>query len=612
MNEYKKKSNPKALLPIAVFLLLYLGNGIYFEYINPSEGVMGFYVVSVVLAFSISLIVAFIQNRSLGFEEKIHVCARGIGDDNIVIMLFIFILAGAFSGIAGAAGGAGSTANLLLSIIPGRFAIPGLFLIACLISMAMGTSVGTISVLAPIAVGVAENGDLSMPLCVGVVVGGAMFGDNLSFISDTTIAATKTQGVEMKDKFRTNIRVAVPAAVITMIILIVYAIVTHGATIGSFDYNIWQALPYFAVLLLSVLGINVFLVLISGCILFTLVGFITGAVTYSSALSSMGNGIAGMFETMIVTILVASIAALIKENGGFEAVLSLIRRKAGSKRGGMFGIAFLTAFMDMATANNTVAIVIAAPIARDISREYGVEPRKVASLLDTCSCITQGIIPYGAQLLVAANLAGIASFNLIPYLFYPFILIIFVIISIVREKGGKVKLFDGIPCLQGKRVTLKRVTPEDEQGLSDLVNSEAVYRYLPTFLYEKKYEDLSYVISHLYDECLQESMILGVYVEGEFAGLAEFYGYRDPIHKVSVGYRLREKYWGKGIATEALSLMVSYLYGQMDIEIITASTMVENRASAAVLKKNGFNLVSPAAEEDWGYDTPTAADKWIR
>ena len=612
MAEYKKKSNPKALFPIAVFLILYLGNGIYFEYINPSEGVMGFYVVSVVLAFSISLIVAFLQNRAIGFNEKIHICAKGIGDDNIVIMLFIFILAGAFSGIAGAAGGAGSTANLLLSIIPGRFAIPGLFLISCLISMAMGTSVGTISVLAPIAVEVSKNGDLSLPLCVGVVVGGAMFGDNLSFISDTTIAATKTQGVEMKDKFRANIRIAAPAAAITLIILIVYALTTGGAAIAETDYNIWQALPYFVVLILSVMGINVFLVLISGCILFTLVGSLTGAVTYSTALSSMGAGISGMFETMIVTILVASIAALIRENGGFEAVLSLIRRKAGSKRGGMFGIAFLTIFMDIATANNTVAIVIAAPIARAISREYGVEPRKVASLLDTCSCIAQGIIPYGAQLLVAANLAGIASFNLIPFLIYPFILIVFVIISIVRDKKERVKLFDQVPCLKGKMVTVKRVTREDEEGLRELVNSEAVYRYLPTFLFEKRYEDLSYVIDHLYDECLEESLIMGIYVDGEFAGLGEFYGYRDDLHKVSIGYRLLERYWGKGIASEALSLMVDYLYGQMDIEIIAASTMVENQASAAVLRKNHFELVAHAADEDWGFETPRATDKWIR
>ncbi|MBR2764888.1 MAG: Na+/H+ antiporter NhaC family protein [Blautia sp.] len=425
-----KKENPKALLPIALFLLLYLGNGIYFEYIAPQEGQMGFYVVSVVLAFSIALIAAFIQDRGRSFDEKIRICAEGIGDENIVIMLFIFILAGAFSGIAKEAGGASSTANLLLSIIPEQFAVPGLFLIACLISMAMGTSVGTISVLAPIACSVAGSGGLSLRLCVGVVVGGAMFGDNLSFISDTTIAATKTQGVEMKDKFRTNIHVALPAAVVTMIILVICGVGGKGAQIGTFEYNIWQAMPYFVVLLLSVLGVSVFLVLLLGCLLFGIVGFLTGSLTYTAALSSMGIGISGMFETMIVTILVASIAALIKENGGFEAILSLIRRKADSKRGGMLGISLLTVFMDIATANNTVAIVIAAPIARDISREYGVEPEKTASLLDTCSCIAQGIIPYGAQLLVAATISGVPGFSLIPYLIYPFALAVAVGIMI--------------------------------------------------------------------------------------------------------------------------------------------------------------------------------------
>ena len=608
----KKTPNINALFPIALFLILYLGNGIYFQYINPTEGVMGFYVVSVVLAFSIALIFAFLQNRSLTFDEKIHVCAKGIGDDNIVIMLFIFILAGAFSGIAGAAGGADSTANLLLSIIPGRFTVPGLFLISCIISMSMGTSVGAISLLAPIAVAVADNGGLSKALCVGVIVGGSMFGDNLSFISDTTIAATKTQGVEMKDKFRTNIRVALPAAIITLVILIIYAIVSDGTAAGDYTYNFWQALPYFAVLILSVIGINVFIVLFAGCAMFTIVGFITGSLTYSTTLSSMGSGISGMFETMIVTILVASIAALIKENGGFEAVLALIRRKAGSKRGGMFGIAFLTAFMDVATANNTVAIVIAAPIAKDISREYGVEPRKVASLMDTCSCIVQGIIPYGAQLLVAANLAGIASFSLIPFLIYPFILIVFVVISIVKEKNNKQSLLSVIPEIKGNRVTLKRVTHKDEAGLRELVESEAVYRHLPTFLYEKKYKDVSVVIDHLYDECLKEAVILGIYVNGEFAGLAEMYGYREEMHKVSIGYRLLERFWGQGIASETVSLLLSYLTGDAGIEIITASTMVENHASAAILKKNGFELVAHAADEDWGFSEPTPTDKWIR
>lgn len=428
------KANGKALLPILVFLILYLGNGIFFEYIMPQEGQMGFYVVSVVLAFSIALIVAFIQNRKRTFEEKIHSCAKGIGDDNIVIMLFIFLMAGAFSGIAGEAGGASSTANLLLSIIPGKFAIPGLFLIACLISMAMGTSVGTISVLAPIAFAVANNAGLSVPLCVGIVVGGAMFGDNLSFISDTTIAATKTQGVEMKDKFRTNIKVALPAAVITLIILIVYAILNPSGPVGTFDFNIWQALPYFIVLILSICGINVFFVLLIGIALFIGVGIGTGSLTYATALSSMGSGMSGMFETMIVTILVSSIAALMKENGGFEAVLALIRKRAKGPRGGMFGIALLTAFMDIATANNTVAIVIAAPLAKDISTEYHVPPKKTASLLDTCSCIAQGIIPYGAQLLVAAGIAQITSISMIPFLFYPFLLAIFVVISILWKQ----------------------------------------------------------------------------------------------------------------------------------------------------------------------------------
>ena len=412
--------NPRALLPILLFLIVYLGNGIFFEYIHPAEGQMGFYVVSVVLAFSIALIAAFFQNRKLSFDEKIHICAKGIGDDNIVTMLFIFIMAGAFSGIASEAGGASSTANMLLSIIPGRFAVPGLFLIACLISMAMGTSVGTISVLVPIACAVSKSGGLSLPFCVGIVVGGAMFGDNLSFISDTTIAATKTQGVEMKDKFRTNIKVALPAAVITFVIVVIGGLVSKG--------------PYFIVLTLSIVGINVFLVLLVGILLFVLVGIFTGSLGYATALASMGNGINGMFETMIVTILVASIASLMKENGGFEAILSFIRRKAGNKRGGMYGIAFLTVFMDIATANNTVAIVIAAPIARDITKEYGVDPRQTASLLDTCSCIAQGIIPYGAQLLVAAGIAQVTSVSLIPFLIYPFVLAVFVIISIQRTK----------------------------------------------------------------------------------------------------------------------------------------------------------------------------------
>ncbi|MBE5996721.1 MAG: Na+/H+ antiporter NhaC family protein [Lachnospiraceae bacterium] len=428
------KPNAKALLPILVFLIIYLGSGIYFEYISPEEGRMGFYVISVVVAFGLALIVAFLQNKSLTFNEKIHLCAEGIGDDNIVIMLFIFLMAGAFSGLASAAGGASSTANLMLDIIPGNLAVPGLFIIGCLISMSMGTSVGTITVLVPIAAEVARSTGISMPLIIGTVVGGAMFGDNLSVISDTTIAATRTQGVEMKDKFRVNFLIALPAALITAIILVIYALRNPAAELAHYDFNIWLAIPYFIVLILALLGLNVFLVLGIGILLFFLIGGAAGTITFSTAFSAMGSGTSGMFETMIVTILVASISSLMKAHGGFTAILAFIRKHAKSKKGGMLGISLLTALMDVATANNTVAIVIAAPIAKEISDEYRIDPKKTASLLDTVSCIMQGIIPYGAQLLIAASLAGISSISIIPFLYYPFLLAVCVLGSILIEK----------------------------------------------------------------------------------------------------------------------------------------------------------------------------------
>ena len=433
----KKQANAKALLPILVFLILYLGSGIYFEYIKPQEGQMGFYIMSVVVAFGLALIVAFVQNRKLSFNEKVHVCAQGIGDDNIVIMLFIFLMAGAFSGLASAAGGASSTANLMLSIIPGRFVVPGIFVIACLISMAMGTSVGTITVLVPIAAEVAASTHMSLALIVGTVVGGAMFGDNLSVISDTTIAATRTQGVEMKDKFKVNFKIALPAALITLVILIVYSTQNPAAKLDNYDFNIWLAIPYFIVLILALVGLNVFLVLGLGILLFFLIGGAAGTISFSTGFLAMGEGTSGMFETMIVTRLVASISALMKEYGGFEAVLAFIRRRAKGKKGGMFGICALTGLMDISTANNTVAIVIAAPIAREISKEFNVEPKKVASLLDTSSCIFQGLIPYGAQILVAAGIAGISSLQIMPFLFYQFLLTICLVISILLERKDK-------------------------------------------------------------------------------------------------------------------------------------------------------------------------------
>lgn len=437
-NLNKKEPRGIALLPIVVFLVVYLGSGIYYEYINPPEGGMGFYIMSVVVAFMIALTVAFCQNRELSFNEKISVCAKGIGDDNITIMLFIFLMAGAFSGIASEAGGAESTANMLLNVIPASFAIPGLFIIACLIAMAMGTSCGTITVLTPIAVNVAASADLNLAFCVATVVGGAMFGDNLSFISDTTIAATKTQGVEMKAKFRENLKIAVPAAIITLAIIVAICLQGGSAQLEHFEFNTLQAIPYFIVLIAAICGVNVFIVLGCGTILFAIVGLVTGSLTVSTAFSSMGTGTSRMFETMIVTILVASMGALMKEFGGFAFILKVITKMFKSRKGGEFGIGILTSVMDVATANNTVAIVMAGPIAKEVSQKYEIRPERTASLMDIFSCVWQGIIPYGAQLLIASGLAGIGSITIIPFLFYPFVLLLTVIVNIIFS-GGKGK-----------------------------------------------------------------------------------------------------------------------------------------------------------------------------
>lgn len=437
MNE--TKPNLKALLPILIFLIVYLGSGIYYEYIKPQKGQMGFYVMSVVVAFMIALIVAFIQNPALSFEKKIHICAKGVGDDNIVTMLFIFLMAGAFSGVAQASGSATSTAYLLLDIIPPNFAVPALFIIACLISMAMGTSVGTITVLVPIAFAVAKSAELGIPLGVATVVGGAMFGDNLSFISDTTIAATKTQGVEMKDKFRVNFKIALPAAIITFVILMAMALNGNPAEIKNFDYNLFQALPYLLVLIASIVGINVFIVLGFGAIFSSIIGIATKSLTIATAFSAMGEGTKNMFETMIVTILVASMGALMKEYGGFQWILEIIRKSLKGHRGGMLGVGLLTSLLDVATANNTVAIVMSGPIAKDISKEFNIDPKKTASLMDIFSCICQGIIPYGAQLLIAASLAHITSIQIIPYLFYQFLLLACVLIYIIHDRTEYIK-----------------------------------------------------------------------------------------------------------------------------------------------------------------------------
>ncbi len=425
----KPKKGLAALLPILVFLIIYIGVGVYYEYIRPQEGVQGFYVMSVVVAFMAAIAVALFQNRSISFDEKLRICASGMGDDNILTMIFIFLLAGAFSGVASASGCAEDTANMLLSFVPGRLTVLGIFLIACIISMAMGTSCGTITVMGSLALSISQSAGLSLPLCFGALVGGSMFGDNLSFISDTTIAATKTQGCQMRDKFRENFFIALPAALITCVILLIIAWTGKAAAVGEYSFNIFRALPYFVILIAALIGINVFIVLGFGLLLCTAIGIFSGSIDIHNIFISMGSGVSGMYETIVVTILATALSALIKYNGGFEAIITFIKKHFHGSKGGQLGIILISMLMDISTANNTVAIVVTAPIATDIRKEYEITPQRTASLMDISTCIAQGIIPYGAQLLIAAGIAGISSIQIMPYLFYPYLLLICVLVA---------------------------------------------------------------------------------------------------------------------------------------------------------------------------------------
>ncbi len=438
------KPNFKALLPIGVFLVLYLGLGILFEYVLKIP--MGFYNIPIVVIFLIALMVACLQNRSLSFDDKIGIMARGVGDKNIITMVLIFMSAGIFVGVVGR-GSAESVAYFLLSFIPARFAVLVLFIVSAFVSLAMGTSVGTITLIVPIAIAVADSAGFGIPLCLGSVVGGAMFGDNLSFISDTTIAACNGQGCAMKDKFRENFGIALPAAIATMVIIIVKSL---GADVGEAvirDYNLVQIIPYVLVLLGGIIGINVFVVLIMGIVCGAIIMLATGATAATDMLSSMGSGVSGMFETAMVAILVSAICALIEEYGGFAALLDLIKKIFHGKKGGKFGMGLLVGVMDIATANNTVAIVMANPIAKEMADNYDISPRSAASILDTFSCIFQGIIPYGAQMLVAVSVAAelgneISAFQIIPNLFYPYMLLlsslIFVFLIPERKKAKEI------------------------------------------------------------------------------------------------------------------------------------------------------------------------------
>lgn len=434
----ENKGNAKALLPIGIFLVLYLGLGILFEYVLKIE--MGFYSIPIVVVFLIALVAACLQNKALSFDDKLELMGKGIGDKNIVTMILIFMAAGIFVGVVGRSS-AQSVAYFLLSVIPAKFAVAAIFIISCFVSTAMGTSVGTITLITPIAVEIAISSGISLPLIIGTVMGGAMFGDNLSFISDTTIAACNGQGCEMRDKFRENFAIALPAALATLVIIIALSLKDGITEVAVQEYDLIQIIPYILVLVGGIAGINVFAVLLAGILSGAVIMLATGATEATSLLADMGTGAAGMFETTMVAILVSAICALINEYGGFTALLYAIRKTFKGKKMGQLGMGLLVGAMDIATANNTVAIVMANPIAAEMAEGYGISKRKTASLLDTFSCVFQGIIPYGAQMLVAISSAAtlgrtVSAFEIIPYLFYPFLLCLssLVFIFVIPEK----------------------------------------------------------------------------------------------------------------------------------------------------------------------------------
>ena len=436
----QNKGRLSGLLPIAVFLVLFIGSGILFH---------NFYAMPAIVAFLVALVVAFLQNPKRSFDEKLSSVAKNMGDENVMIMCLIFLLAGAFSGAVQAAGGVDSTVNFGLSIMPAKIAVAGLYMIACFISIAMGTSVGTIAALTPIAVGISQKTGIAGAMCLGAVVCGAMFGDNLSMISDTTIAATRTQGCEMKDKFRENFFIVLPAAITTIILFLVLAWNSNYEVSGNLDFSLIKILPYVVVLVGALLGGNVFIILVAGTVLSLIIGVATDTIAVDKIFTVIASGMDGnggimnMYDIALISIVVAGIIGLVKDNGGIDFILYNIKSRVKGKRGAQLGVALLSSLVDISTANNTIAIVMAGPIAKDIAQEYDIEPRRTAALLDIFTSVWQGIIPYGAQLLYATAGAAavgltITPFELMPYLFYPILMGICGIGSIFLPQKKKV------------------------------------------------------------------------------------------------------------------------------------------------------------------------------
>lgn len=401
-----------ALSPLAVFLGLYLVSSIIAN---------DFYKIPISAAFLIASIYAIIIYRGKSLEERVSVFSEGAGNKNVLLMIWIFVLAGAFAATAKQIGAIDATVNLALRVLPGKLLYAGLFLASCFISMSIGTSVGTIVALVPVAAGIAQEIEVSTAFVTAIIVGGSFFGDNLSFISDTTIAATRTQEVSMRDKFKVNMRIVGPAAlVVTLLYIFLGRSVDVVPTAGAVDLIL--LLPYLLVIILAISGVEVSAVLTIGIIVNALIGFTQGSLTWSGWLEGIGSGISGMGDLIIVTMLAGGMLEIIRTNGGLDFIVSGMTKRIRGKRGAELSIAGLVSLANICTANNTIAIITTGRIAQDITRRFGLDPRKTASILDTFSCLIQGFIPYGAQLLMAAGLAGISSISITAHLYYPFIM----------------------------------------------------------------------------------------------------------------------------------------------------------------------------------------------
>ena len=432
METLEKKGKGSALLPFLLFIIIYLGAGLYYQ----AKGVeMAFYQFPSVTAMFIAVLLAFCMGKG-SIDEKFAVFAKGAANENVLTMLIIFILAGAFSTVASAMGGVDSTVNLGLSVVPVHFLAAGVFVISAFMGTATGTSVGTISAIVPIAVGVAVKGGLSLPLCVGACVGGAMFGDNLSMISDTTIAATRTQGCQLRDKFRVNFFIALPAALVTIVLLLILGRPETVVPMDELTFNFIKVLPYLAVLILALIGLNVFLVLVIGIFSAGIIGLALGDLTIATFAQSVYSGFTGMNEVFFLSLFCGGMSEMIAHNGGITWLIEKLSRIMKGNKSAQVGISALVSMADCATANNTVAIIVSGNVARDMSRQYKVDPRRTASLLDVFSCVFQGLIPWGAQLLSAASLTTVTSgivmspAEFLPYMWYCWILAAFGVLSI--------------------------------------------------------------------------------------------------------------------------------------------------------------------------------------